>query len=162
MFFWATRSLETEEWKANVLLTNSCNWTFKWSGSKGSIHKWCPNLGGGDPWDSDFTNKGSVNKIRGKGVKKDPQNSDLICGYSLRENPPAMCAVFLSMTQWATTRIRKIDWSILVFWWLRIFIMRQVNFNSFLHPNEPLQKIFWYLARQLEAEPSKIGHSFTK
>ena len=40
--------------------------------------------------------------------------------------------------------------------------MRQVNFISFLYPNEPLQRIFWYLVRQLEAEPSKIGHNFVK
>ena len=44
---------------------------------------------GGVPWNSDFTNKGSVNRIRKRGregVKKDPQNSDIIYGYSIRPN----------------------------------------------------------------------------
>ena len=36
--------------------------------------------------------------------------------------------------------------------------MRQVKFNMFLHPNEPPQRIFWYIVRQIEMEPSKIGH----
>ena len=30
----------------------------------------------------------------------------------------------------------------LVWWWLCNFMVRQVNFNSFLHPNEPPQRIF--------------------
>ena len=50
----------------------------------------------------------------------------------------------------------------LVWWLLWNFIIRQMKFNRFLHPNEPLQRIFLYLVRLLEAEPSKIGHNFTK
>ena len=47
-------------------------------------------------------------------------------------------------------------------WQLWNFIVRQVKFNMFLHPNEPPRRIFWFIVRKLEAEPSKIGHSFTK
>ena len=32
------------------------------------------------------------------------------------------------------------------------------EFQYFLHPNEPPQRIFLYLERQLEADLSKIGH----
>ena len=48
-------------------------------------------------------------------------------------------------------------------WWrLRNFMVRQVKFNLFLHPNEPPQRIFWYIVRQLEAKPSKIWHRNTR
>ena len=53
----------------------------------GNIHKWFLNLGGS--WNSDSTNKGSVNRIWTRwreGVKKDPQNSDIIYGCSLWES----------------------------------------------------------------------------
>ena len=44
-------------------------------------------------------------------------------------------------------------------WWqLRNFIVRQVEFNRFLHPNEHPQRIFWYLVRLFDWEPSKIWH----
>ena len=43
-------------------------------------------------------------------------------------------------------------------WRLWNIIVRQVNFNRFLHPNRPPQMIFWYLVRQLEADLSKIWH----
>ena len=36
--------------------------------------------------------------------------------------------------------------------------MWQVKFNRLLYPNEPPQRIISYLARQLSAGPSKIGH----
>ena len=45
---------------------------------------------------------------------------------------------------------------------VEFYVVRQVNLNRFLHPNEPPQRIFWYLVRKLEAELSKIGHNFTK
>jgi len=44
----------------------------------------------------------------------------------------------------------------LVWWQFWNFIVRQVNFNSFLHPNKPHQRIFLYLVQQLEVEPSKV------
>ena len=37
------------------------------------------------------------------------------------------------------------------------FIVRQVEFNAFLHPNEHPERICLYLVRQFEAEPAKIG-----
>ena len=46
----------------------------------------------------------------------------------------------------------------LVWWQLWNFIVRQVNFNIFLHPNEPPQKGFQYLVGQLVANLSKIWH----
>ena len=38
------------------------------------------------------------------------------------------------------------------------FIVFQVKFNRFLHPNEHTQKIFYDLVRRFGAVPSKIGH----
>ena len=35
----------------------------------------------------------------------------------------------------------------------------EVKYNTFLHPNEPPQRILWYLGRQLEVE---LSHNFTK
>ena len=46
----------------------------------------------------------------------------------------------------------------IVWWQLWNFIVRQVNFNSFLHPNEPPRRIFSYLARQVEPDLSNIWH----
>ena len=37
-----------------------------------------------------------------------------------------------------------------------------VNLNSFLHPNEPPQRIFWYLVRKLEADLSHLTFSVFK
>ena len=48
--------------------------------------------------------------------------------------------------------------STLVWWRLWKIIVVQVEFNTFLHLNEHTERICWYLVRQLDAEPSKIGH----
>ena len=40
--------------------------------------------------------------------------------------------------------------------------MLQLKFNRLLHPNEHSQRIFWYLAKELSWEPTKVGHIFTK
>ena len=48
-------------------------------------------------------------------------------------------------------------------WWqLGNFLVLKLKFNRFLSPNEHSQRIFWYLARQLSWEPTKLGHIFTK
>ena len=48
-------------------------------------------------------------------------------------------------------------------WWKSWnFIVWQLKFNRFLHPNEHPLRIFWYLARLFDWEPAKIGHNFTK
>ena len=47
-------------------------------------------------------------------------------------------------------------WWWLAWWQLWNFIVRQVNFNSFLYPNEPPQKFFQYFEWQLEADLPKI------
>ena len=41
------------------------------------------------------------------------------------------------------------------------FIVFQVKFNRFLHPNEHAQRIFWYLVKRFDWEPSKIRLIFT-
>ena len=51
---------------------------------------------------------------------------------------------------------------LLVWWRLWNFIVRQVNFNTFLHPYEPPDRIFLYLVRQFEAVLSKIWLSVFK
>ena len=44
-------------------------------------------------------------------------------------------------------------------WWrLWKIIGWQVEFNTFLHPNEHTERICLYLVRQLDAVPSKIRH----
>ena len=50
---------------------------------------------------------------------------------------------------------------VIAWWWLWNFIVRQVKFNLFLHPNEPPQRILWCIVRQLEVEQLKIEHNFT-
>ena len=42
------------------------------------------------------------------------------------------------------------------------FLGRQVKFNRFLVPNEHPERICLYLVRQLDDEPAKIRHIFTK
>ena len=65
-----------------------------------------------------------------------------------------------------TTIIRTL--STVAWWRLWNFIVRQVKFNTISHHNESPQRIFcleWifcYILTQFEAEPSKIGHNFTK
>ena len=54
------------------------------------------------------------------------------------------------------------DECLLVWWQFYNFIVRHMKFNIFLHPNEHPQRIFWYIIRLFDWEPSKIGHSFTK
>ena len=46
-----------------------------------------------------------------------------------------------------------------VAWWqLWSFIVRQANFNRFLHPNENPKRIFWYLVRPFDWKLSKNGY----
>ena len=42
------------------------------------------------------------------------------------------------------------------------FLVCQVKFNTSVHHNDHIQKIFEYSVRFFESEPSKIGHIFTK
>ena len=48
--------------------------------------------------------------------------------------------------------------------WLQAwdFIVWQLKFNRFLHPNVQPQWIFWHLTRELSWEVTKIWHIFTK
>ena len=48
-----------------------------------------------------------------------------------------------------------------VWWGLWNFMASLVEFNRFLHPNEPHEKIFLNLVRGLRSDLSKIGHVFT-
>ena len=45
----------------------------------------------------------------------------------------------------------------LVSWELWNFIVWQIKFNAFLHPNELPRRIFWYLVRQLDWGQSEMG-----
>ena len=45
----------------------------------------------------------------------------------------------------------------LAWWRLRNFIGRHMKFNSFLHPNEQAQRIFWCFVKRFDWKPSKIG-----
>ena len=53
------------------------------------------------------------------------------------------------------------DWWTIDFAYVVEFIVWQLKFNWFLHPNEYSQKIFWYFARQHSWEPTQMGYIFT-
>ena len=76
-------------------------------------------------------------------------------------NREALFIAILQQQEWFPWEL-ALGGGTVVWWKMWNFIVRQVNFNSFLHPNEPPQRIFWYLVRKLKAEQSKIGHNLTE
>ena len=74
-----------------------------------------------------------------------------------------------SLSAFSPTFLKNSDkndhhWKAHVLVWLQSwnFLVYQVKFNRFSHPNEHIQRIYWYLVRLFGSVPTKLGHTFTK